>query len=151
MEKVLSVLNVFSRIKAFGVWQILIDRSSFAVINTKFKIMEQQITDLNRVEIRGRVGQEPKIFNVGDAKVARFSVATNETYHDRKGDIREETTWHNVSVWQGKSIEDLSVIKKGAFVNVVGRLRNVKYTSIEGEDRHYIEIVASRINLVPAA
>lgn len=105
---------------------------------------------LNRVELRGRVGQDPRIAKVGESSVARFSVATNEIYKDKSGDLKEETTWHNVSVWAGKGIEDFTGLKKGDLVSVVGRLRTVRYTSMEGEDRQYMEVLASKFSRVAA-
>lgn len=103
---------------------------------------------LNRVELRGRIGQDPRIANVGGSTVARFSVATSEIYKDRGGELREETTWHNVSAWSGRNIADFSGLKKGTPVSVVGRIRNVRYTSTEGDDRQYTEIQASRLSIV---
>lgn len=103
---------------------------------------------LNRVELKGRVGQDPKIFNVRDTQVAKFSVATNETFHDRNGDIKEETTWHNVSAWTGRNIEDFRNIRKGTMVSVEGRIRNTKFTGMDGNDRYITEVVASKLALV---
>ena len=102
---------------------------------------------LNRVELKGRVGQDPKITMVGDSSIARFSVATSEIYKDRNGNLREDTTWHNVAAWSGKNVEDFSHIKKGCIVSLLGRIRNTKYTSNEGEDRYYAEIVANRLSV----
>ena len=87
---------------------------------------------LNRVELRGRVGHDPKVFSVGDAQVARFSLATNEAFRGKSGELREETTWHNISAWAGRNIMDFKEIRKGAFVSLVGRLRNIKYTGNDG-------------------
>lgn len=87
---------------------------------------------LNRAELRGRIGQDPRIAQVGNTQVCRFSLATSEIYKDRNGDIKEETTWDNISAWAGKNIENFQNLKKGTLVLVVGRLRNVKYTSMEG-------------------
>lgn len=108
----------------------------------------QKPTDLNRVELRGRVGQDPKIFNVGNTQVARFSLATSEIFHDMKGELKEETTWHNIAAWAGKNVEDLGKIRKGAFISLVGRIRNNKYTSTEGENRQFSEIVVVRLNVL---
>ena len=105
-------------------------------------------TTVNHVELKGRVGQDPKIFNAGDSRVARFSVATSETSHDRKGEIREETTWHNVCLWEGRNVTNFSEIRKGVMVNLDGRLRNVKYTSADGSDRHFSEVVANKLEIV---
>ncbi len=100
------------------------------------------------MELRGRIGQEPKIFKVGDAKVARFSVATNEVFHDREGVIKEETTWHNVSAWEGRNIESFDKIHRGTMVSVVGRLRNSRFTNTEGVERYLTEVVANQLSLV---
>lgn len=107
-----------------------------------------EMTFLNRVELRGHVGQNPKITTVGESQVARFSIATHETYKDRSGILREETTWHNISAWSGKTIDDLSLLKKGSFVSIVGKMRNVKYTSSTGEDRQFFEVLATRLNIL---
>lgn len=103
---------------------------------------------LNRVELRGRIGQEPKITNVGDLRVARFSVATNEVFHDREGVLKEETTWHNVAVWAGRNVEDFSRIRKGVMVNLAGRIRNVKYTAADGTDKYLSEVIANQLSVV---
>ena len=100
---------------------------------------------LNRVELRGRVGHDPKIISVGDAQVARFSLATNEAFRGRNGELREETTWHNVAAWAGRNIMDLKDIRKGGFVSVVGRLRQNRYTGNDGVERTVVEVVAGRL------
>ena len=108
--------------------------------------MENQT--LNRIEIRGRIGQDPKIIQVGAKNVARFCVATSEIYKERVGGIKEETTWHNVSIWSDRTDVDLSQLKKGDMVSITGRMRNTKYTSDEGVDRYYSEIIANRLMMV---
>ena len=100
---------------------------------------------LNRIEIRGRIGQDPKVTRISNKSVARFCVATSEIYKDRSGGLKEDTTWHNVAVWEDKSQMDLGQLTKGDLVSITGRIRNVKYTSEEGVDRYYSEIVASRL------
>lgn len=106
---------------------------------------------LNRVELRGRVGHDPKIFNLGDAQVARFSLATNEAFRGKNGELREETTWHNISVWAGRNIMDFKDIHKGIFVSLVGRLRSTRYTGSDGVEKNMVEIVAGRLEpYVPA-
>lgn len=118
--------------------------------NKKHSIMIEN-EFLNRVELRGRVGHDPKIFSVGDAQVARFSLATNEAYRGRGGELREEVTWHNVSAWAGRNVMDFKDIRKGTFVSLVGRLRSSKYTGNDGSERNMVEVVAGRLEpYVPA-
>ena len=100
---------------------------------------------LNRVELRGRVGHEPKVFSVGEGQVARFSVATNEAFRGRNGELREETTWHNVTAWAGRNIMDFKDIHKGIFVTLTGRLRNTRFTGSDGNERSLVEVVAGKL------
>lgn len=103
---------------------------------------------LNRLEIRGNVGSV-NILNVGDTRVAHFSVATNFAYKGRNGEPVIETTWHNVTAWEGnKGIPPLEVIAKGTPVYVVGRLRSQKYTASDGTEKTITEVLANTVETV---
>ena len=100
---------------------------------------------LNRVELRGRVGHDPRITNVGEYQVARFSLATNEAFRGKNGELREEVTWHNITAWAGRNIMDFKDIRKGLFVALTGRLRNTRFTGNDGNERYIVEIVAGKL------
>lgn len=103
---------------------------------------------LNKVDLKGNVGVEPKITVLENgAKVIRFSVATHEAYKGKEGEFKEETTWHNVVAWAAKNMPDFQMIKKGQFVEVSGRLKYSRYKTKTGEDRYTTEIVAARLIL----
>ena len=104
--------------------------------------------DINRIELQGQVGHDARITKVGDTTVARFSLATTEIYRDRDGLTRAETTWHSVTAWQGKSMPDFSSITKGCTVHVVGRLRQSRYTTVDGEEKSFYEVLARSIDIV---
>ncbi len=103
---------------------------------------------MNRIELRGNVGQDARVTVVGDNTVARFNMATNETFKDRSGNLKEETTWHSVVAWNGRGMPEFNKIKKGTLVYVVGRLRINKYITAEGEEKQFPEILASRVSIV---
>lgn len=100
---------------------------------------------VNRVELKGRVGQDPKILKVDSAVVIRFALATNEVFRGRDNQFREETTWHNVVAWSKRGMPDFETIKKGTFLEVIGRIKYVKYTDAAGMERTTTEINASKI------
>ena len=103
---------------------------------------------LNRIEIRGNVGSV-NILKVGNTRVAHFSVATNFAYKDRNGEPVIETTWHNVTAWEGnKGIPSFDIICKGFPIYVTGRLRNQKYIAGDGSDRTSWDIIANTIEPV---
>ena len=102
---------------------------------------------LNRIEIRGTVGFVRQQ-TVNGKMVAHISVATNYVYKDRNGEPVIETTWHNVSAWEGKGCPDLRRVEKGSNVQVCGRLRGQRYTDSEGIERYAFEVVAYQLDLL---
>ena len=107
------------------------------------KIMEQ----LNRIELRGTVGSV-RYQSFGDNSVANFTLVTNYAYKDREGAPVIETTWHNISAWEGKEIQNVSEIVKGSKVYICGRLHNRSYTGADGTDHFITEVVARRVALI---
>ena len=107
------------------------------------KIMERSV---NRVELKGRVGQDAKILKVENGgTAARFTLATNEIIKGRNDTLREETTWHNIVAWSRKGMPDFDKIRKGTFVAIEGKIRYVKYTAATGEEKSMTEILAQKI------
>lgn len=55
---------------------------------------------VNKVIIVGNVGRQPEVRFLQDGtKVVNFSVATNETWRDKKtGERKERTEWHRVVI-----------------------------------------------------
>ena len=102
---------------------------------------------INKVEIRGNVGTV-RMNEHNGKKVVNFSVVTDFLYKSREGIPLSETTWHNVVAWSGKDIVDLELITKGAQVHVCGRIRANKYTSADGVEKFFYEILASRLTIV---
>jgi single-strand DNA-binding protein len=103
---------------------------------------------LNRIELIGVVGRDAKITTVGDSAVAHFSMATNYAYKDKDGNAVVETTWHNVRAWKGRKMPALEDIKKGTWLHVTGRTRNIRYTAADGSERTSFEVLAGEITIV---
>lgn len=103
--------------------------------------------NLNRVELIGRVGTA-NVKEVGDSRVCNFSVATDATYTRRNGETVIETTWHNVTAWEGNVIQNLDPISKGACVHVVGRLRAHRYSGSDGSERIFYYVLAEKVEVL---
>ncbi|MDX1326267.1 MAG: single-stranded DNA-binding protein [Arenibacter sp.] len=95
----------------------------------------------NKVQLIGNLGNDPEIINLdGGAKLAKFSIATNETYKNSKGEKVTDTQWHNVVAW-GKTAEIVeSYLNKGKEVAIEGKLTTKSYETKEGEKRYVTEI-----------
>lgn len=102
---------------------------------------------INKIEIQGVVGAVRTQALFGEL-VSNFSVATDTIYRNKQGDSIAETMWHNVVVWQSATSTDLNKVEKGKSVRVVGRLRQMKYTDVHGEEKVFNEILASEFSIV---
>lgn len=102
---------------------------------------------LNRIELRGNVGSI-RIQTFENKHVANLTVATNYVYKGRDGEPVIETTWHNVTAWEGKNIADFTKIGRGDKVYVTGRLRNQRYTASDGTERFSYDIHAHKLQLL---
>lgn len=97
--------------------------------------------NINKIELAGTIGTV-RINTVGNNhKVGRFSVATNYTYKAQDGSVICEATWHSVVYW-AKHGQDLSEFIKGTKVHVLGRLKQSRYTTVDGEERSSYEVLA---------
>jgi single-strand DNA-binding protein len=86
----------------------------------------------------------------GGKKLAKVSIATNETYKNSKGERVTETQWHNLIAW-GKTAEIVEkFLKKGSEVAVEGKLINRNYTDKEGIKRYVTEIEVNELLMLDA-
>lgn len=100
----------------------------------------------NSVRLIGHLGTNPELkeFEKG-TKVARLTLATNETYTNQKGEKVTDTNWHTCVAW-GKSAEyAVKYFTKGNEVAIEGRLKQSNYTDKEGVKRYVTEIIVNEI------
>jgi len=98
----------------------------------------------NKVQLIGRLGQDPEFRTLeGGKKVARFNLATNESYKNSEGARIDETTWHSIVVWNGLAELTSKYLTKGKEVCIEGRISYRSYTDKNGIQRNVTEIVAS--------
>jgi len=102
---------------------------------------------INKIELRGAVGSV-SVQTYAQGRVAHFTMATNYAYKDKNGAAVIETTWHNVTAWEGKEITNLDAIQKGSKIYVTGRLRIQKFTGSDGIDRLNIDVLANHLVLI---
>ncbi len=103
----------------------------------------------NKVQLIGRVGQDPEILNLETGKkLAKFSIATNDNYTNAKGEKVEQTDWHNVVAW-GKTAEIIEqFVNKGKEIAVEGKLTTRSWEDKEGQKRYTTEVVCSELLLL---
>ena len=105
---------------------------------------KQDIAMLNRVTLIGRLGKDPEVRRLeSGAAVAKFSLATSETYKDKDGNKVDTTEWHNIIIWRAQAEIAEKYLKKGMLVYVEGKLTYREYTDKDNQKKYFTEIVAS--------
>ena len=100
---------------------------------------------MNEVLLVGRLGKDPelKTFDSG-AKLTTATLATNENYKDKNGELQEVTQWHNLEAWR-YSAEKLEKLNSGDEVLIKGKVKSREYDSEAGKKYfHFIEVLTVR-------
>jgi len=107
---------------------------------------------MNKVFLRGNVGQDPKITEFqGGGKVAQFTLATTERgFTTRDGrEIPDVTDWHNIVVKQsGLANVVQQYVKKGTSLLIVGKSRTRSYQDNAGQTRYVTEVIVDEMELL---
>lgn len=109
------------------------------------------MSSLNQVNIIGRLGKDPEVRYTpnGDA-ACNLSVATSETWKDKRtGEKKEATEWHRV-VMYGKLAEIAGeYLSKGSLVYLQGKLKTRKWQDKDtGQDRYSTEVQCNEMKML---
>ncbi len=95
----------------------------------------------NSVQLIGNLGMDPEVKAVSNGnKLARFSLATSETYKNQKGEKVTDTQWHNLVIWGGLADVAEKYLKKGNQIAVEGRLETNSYDDKDGNRKFFTQI-----------
>ncbi len=98
----------------------------------------------NKVQLIGNLGQNPEIRTFDNGKaMAKFSLATTDSYRDSSGKKITETQWHNVVAWGTLAKTAEKYLIKGSEVAVEGKLTHRAYDDKDGKKRYFTEVVLS--------
>ncbi len=100
----------------------------------------------NKVQLIGNLGNNPEVKTLdGGKKMARFSVATSESYRNAKGEKITDTQWHTLVAW-GKVAEIAEkYLQKGSEIAVEGKLINRSYNDKDGVKKYITEVQVNEI------
>jgi len=107
------------------------------------------MSSLNKVMLIGRLGKDPETQHFdGGAIKASFSLATTERYKTRDGQLREQTEWHNVVVWNKLAEIAGRYLRKGKLIYLEGRIRTRSWEDKSGNKRYTTEIDARNFTML---
>lgn len=97
------------------------------------------------VSITGYVGSEPQLRQVGEQRVASFSVAINRTTSNGN----QQTLWVRVNTWNKLADVAMSYVKKGSLILATTEwLRPSGYVDQSGNAQASLDIDANRLILL---
>lgn len=106
------------------------------------------MSGVNKVILVGNVGKDPEVrYLEGGVAVARFPLATTESYKNREGQKVETTEWHNIVLWRGLAEVAEKFVRKGKQLYIEGRIRTRSYGE-ENNKKWFTEIVADSMTML---
>ena len=104
---------------------------------------------INKVILIGNVGKDPEYKTLQDGTpVAKFAIATTETYRLKNGETQSRTDWHTIILWRGLATFANQYIHKGSLLYIEGKLRNRQYKDMDGQKKYVIEVVGDQVVLL---
>lgn len=101
---------------------------------------------VNRVVLIGNLGREPDLqYLEGNVAVAKFPLATTETYKDKNGNLVSQTEWHTIVLWRGLAELAQRYLHKGSLVYLEGRIRTRTWEDKEKNKRFNTEIIGDNL------
>ena len=101
---------------------------------------------VNRVMLIGNLGKDPDVqFLEGNIAVAKFPLATTETFKDRSGKLVSQTEWHTVVLWRGLAELAQKYLHKSSLVYIEGRLRTRSWEDKEANRKFATEVVGDNL------
>ena len=103
---------------------------------------------VNKVILVGNLGKDPEVRHLeGDKVIAKFPLATSESYKDKSGNRVEQTEWHNIVVWKGLADIAEKYLKKGTTIYLEGKIRTRNYEK-DGVKHYTTEIVGDSFTIL---
>ena len=98
----------------------------------------------NKVQLIGNLGNNPEIITLESGKkLAKFSIATNESYKNAQGEKVQNTQWHNIVAWNKTAEIVEKYLEKGKEIAIEGKLTSRSYDDKDGNKRYITEVVCN--------
>lgn len=104
---------------------------------------------VNKSILIGNLGKDPEVIHLDDGKaIAKFSMATSESYKNKSGEKVTNTEWHNIVLWSPLAEIAEKYLRKGAKVYIEGKSVSRSYEDKEGITRYTHEVVGKELTML---
>ena len=101
---------------------------------------------VNRVMLIGNLGKDPDVQHLeGNIAVAKFPLATTETFKDRSGKLVSQTEWHTVVLWRGLAELAQKYLHKSSLVYIEGRLKTRSWEDKDHNKKFATEVIGDNL------
>jgi single-strand DNA-binding protein len=107
------------------------------------------MASFNKVILMGNLTRDPELrVTPKGTAVCQIGVAVNQSYKDKDGNAREETTFVDVDVFGRQAEVIAKYMTKGRPILIEGRLKLDSWESKEGEKRSKLKVVLENFQFV---
>jgi len=104
---------------------------------------------INKAIIIGNLGNDPDVRAASDdSSMAIISIATNEQWKDKRGELQTRTEWHRVVMFNRLAEIARDYLHKGSMIYIEGKIQTRKWQDQSGQDRYTTEIVANQMQML---
>ena len=99
---------------------------------------------LNKVQLIGNLTKDIDLrYTPQGTAVCSFSIATNRSWKDAQGQVKEEATFHRIVAWSKLAEICSQILVKGKKIYIEGRLANRTWDDKQGVKHYITEIIAN--------
>ena len=104
----------------------------------------------NQIQLLGHTGMDPEIKSLEDGRrFAIFSMATNSSFHNAKGELEENTYWHQVIFWHEPIVAVIEkYVSKGSKILIRGSLTTRSWEDEAGLRHYRSQVVGKELLLL---
>ena len=102
----------------------------------------------NKIDLIGFIGSDPKTSITRAGKpCTRMSLATNERWKGKDGQLREHTEWHRIVFFGPQAATVAEFVRKSTLVEVEGSVRSRTYEK-DGATRLIYEVIGDEFRVL---
>jgi single-strand DNA-binding protein len=104
---------------------------------------------VNKVILLGNLTRDPELkHSEGKKPVCVFGLATNRSWTIKPGETQVATEFHRIVAFDKLAETCHQYLRKGRKVYVEGRLQSRTYTGQDGMEKHAVEIVLEKMEML---
>lgn len=96
---------------------------------------------LNKVQLIGNLTRDPELrYTTSGTPVVTFGMATNKSWKDQEGNLKEVAEFHNIVAWNKMAEICQQLLLKGMKIYVEGSLTTRSWEAEDGNTRYKTEV-----------